>query len=80
MRKQLRDALVERAARPDLVFLTGDLDNPERDKAGLAKLQALGVPTQQTILKNAKHGCWMQEPWFELCVAAADAWFREYLK
>jgi acetyl esterase/lipase len=63
-----------------VLFLTGDLDNPERDAAGMAKLQSLGVPTKQVILKDAKHGCWMQRPWFEQCVDAVDAWFKEHLK
>lgn len=63
-----------------ILFLTGDLDNPARDQAAIGKLKSLGVPTQQTILKDAKHGCWMQKPWFEPCVAAVDEWFREHLK
>ena len=63
-----------------ILFLTGDLDNPDRDKAGIAKLQSLGVPTKQTLLKDAKHGCWMQKPWSEQCVAAVDGWFKEHLK
>jgi gluconolactonase len=63
-----------------VLFLTGDLDNPERDAAGLAKLKSLGVPTQQVILKDAKHGCWMQRPWFEQCVEAVDAWFKVSLQ
>lgn len=63
-----------------VLFLTGDLDNPDRDLAALEKLQSLGVATKQTVLKHAKHGCWMQKPWFDSCVAAVDAWFREHLK
>lgn len=63
-----------------ILFLTGDLDAPTRDEAAIDKLKSLGVPTQQTILKDAKHGCWMQKPWFEQCVNAVDAWFKEHLK
>lgn len=63
-----------------VLFLTGDLDNPARDEAGMKRLQSLGVPTKQVILKDAKHGCWMQRPWFEQCVDAVDAWFKESLK
>lgn len=63
-----------------ILFLTGDLDNPDRDKASIEKLQSLGVATKQTLLKGAKHGCWMQKPWFDQCVSAVDAWFKEYLK
>ncbi len=63
-----------------ILFLTGDLDNPERDAAGIEKLKSLGVATKQVVLKDAKHGCWMQRAWFEQCVDATDAWFREHLK
>ncbi len=44
------------------------------------KLKSLGVPTRQVVLKDAKHGCWMQRPWFEQCVDAVDQWFKEHLK
>jgi acetyl esterase/lipase len=63
-----------------VLFLTGDLDNPDRDAAGMEKLKSLGVPTRQVVLKDAKHGCWMQRPWFEQCVDAVDAWFKTHLK
>jgi len=63
-----------------ILFLTGDLDNPARDEAAIEKLKSLGVPTKQTILQDAKHGCWMQKPWFEQCVTAVDEWFKEHLK
>lgn len=63
-----------------VLFLTGDLDNPERDNAGMEKLKSLSVPTKQVVLKDARHGCWMQHPGFEQCVEAVDAWFKEYLK
>lgn len=63
-----------------VLFLTGDLDNPDRDTAGMEKLNSLSVPTKQVILKDAKHGCWMQHPWFEQCVEAVDAWFKKHLK
>lgn len=63
-----------------VLFLTGDLDNPDRDKAGMEKLNSLGVPVRQVIVKDGKHGCWMQRPWFQQCVDAVDAWFKEHLK
>jgi acetyl esterase/lipase len=62
-----------------ILFLCGDLDNPPRDAAALEKLKSLGVPTKQAVLKGAKHGCWLQRPWFEQCVEAVDAWFKEHL-
>ena len=63
-----------------VLFLTGDQDNPGRDAAALEKLKSLGVDTKQVVLKDAKHGCWLQRPWFEQCVDAVDAWFRAELK
>jgi len=63
-----------------ILFLTGDQDNPGRDTAAMEKLKSLGVATKQEVLKDAKHGCWLQRPWFEQCVDAVDAWFRERLK
>jgi acetyl esterase/lipase len=63
-----------------ILFITGDLDNPDRDASAMEKLKSLGVPTKQVILKDAKHGCWMQRPWFEQCVDAVDAWFKTSLK
>lgn len=63
-----------------VLFLTGDLDNPDRDAAGLEKLQSLGVPTKQVLIEGGKHGCWMRHPWFTPCVDAVDAWFKEHLK
>lgn len=63
-----------------VLFLTGDLDNPDRDSAGIAKLQSIGVPTKQVLIEGGKHGCWMRNPWFIPCVDAVDAWFQEHLK
>lgn len=63
-----------------VLFLTGDLDHPERDASGLEKLEGLGVPAKQVVLADGKHGCWMQRPWFGQCVDAVDAWFQEHLK
>lgn len=62
-----------------ILFLTGDQDNPERDHVAMAKLKTLGVPTDQVVLKDAKHGCWNQQPWFDQCVDAVDKWFKTYL-
>jgi acetyl esterase/lipase len=62
-----------------VLFITGELDNPERDTAGIEKLKSLGVPTKQIVYKDAKHGCWLQRPWFEQIVEATDAWFKEHM-
>jgi acetyl esterase/lipase len=62
-----------------VLFITGSLDNPDRDTAGLEKLKSLGVPTKQIIFPDAKHGCWLQRPTFEQCVDATGAWFKEHM-
>jgi acetyl esterase/lipase len=63
-----------------ILFLTGSLDNPPRDTPAMDKLKALGVPTQQVILADGKHGCWMRAPWQEQCLEAVDTFFKSYLK
>jgi gluconolactonase len=62
------------------LFLRGALDNPDADLAAMEKLKSLGVDSQRLILPDAKHGCWMQHPWFEQCVEAVDAFFKKELK
>jgi len=63
-----------------ILFLTGSLDNPSRDTPPMDKLKSLGVPTQQVVLTDGKHGCWMQVPWQEQCLEAVDTFFKSYLK
>ncbi len=63
-----------------ILFLTGSLDNPARDTPPMEALKALGVQTQQVILKDGKHGCWMQPPWQGQCVEAVDAFFKRHMR
>jgi acetyl esterase/lipase len=63
-----------------ILFLTGALDNPSRDTPPMDKLKSLGVPTQQIVLADAKHGCWLHAPWQEQCIEAVDTFFKTYLK
>ncbi len=62
------------------LFLRGALDNPEADVTSMEKLKSLGVDSQRLVLAEAKHGCWMQHPWFEQCIEAVDAFFKKELK
>lgn len=62
------------------LFLRGALDNPEADTPAFEKLKSLGVATDRVILPDAKHGCWLQRPWFEQCVETVDAFFKKHLK
>lgn len=63
-----------------VLFLTGDLDAPERDVPALDRLRQLKVPAEQVILAGGKHGCWMQMPWYEQCLGAVDAFFQKHLR
>ncbi|MEP6669148.1 MAG: alpha/beta hydrolase [Chthoniobacter sp.] len=63
-----------------ILFLTGSLDNPSRDTAAMDKLKSLGVPTQQVLIPDGKHGCWMKAPGQEQCLEAVDTFFKSYLK
>ena len=63
-----------------ILFLTGSLDNPARDTPPMERLKELGVPTQQVVLPDGKHGCWMRTPWQEQCLEAVDTFFKSYLK
>lgn len=66
MRRQLCDALVERAARPDLVFLTGDLGfgalEPLRDVLGPRFINA-GIAEQNMVSVAAAMASDGLEPW-----------------
>ena len=62
------------------LFLRGGLDNPEADIGAMEKLKSLGVDSQRLILPDAKHGCWMQQPWFAQCIDAVDVFFKKQLK
>ena len=51
-----------------VLFLCGELDNPERDTAGMEKLKSLGVPTKQIVLKDATT---LDEPGIQALIARA---------
>ena len=46
-----------------ILFLTGDLDNPDRDKAGIEKLQSLGVPTNIAVRKAIPTASFPRDDW-----------------
>jgi hypothetical protein len=48
---------------PPVLFITGSLDNPERDIPSLEKFKSVGVLARQVIHKDAKHGHWNQADW-----------------
>lgn len=68
------------AKTPPMLFMTGELDDPERDLRSIARLKELGVWAEQKVYKGAKHGCWMRHPWFDEMIADMDAFFQVHLK
>ena len=67
------------AETPPILFLTGELDNPERNQASRQKLQELGIKTGLKTYPDAKHGCWNQLPWFRLFVDDIESFFQQQL-
>ncbi|MDZ4851193.1 MAG: SMP-30/gluconolactonase/LRE family protein [Pirellulaceae bacterium] len=48
---------------PPVLFITGSLDNPDRDLPSLEKLKSVGVKSRQVVHNDAKHGHWNQSQW-----------------
>ncbi len=68
------------ADTPPLLFLTGSLDNPERDAPSLQKLKSVGVTARQVIHEGAKHGHWNRADWMPQVVDDIDAFLQDVLK
>lgn len=64
---------------PPVLFLTGELDFPERNRAARARLAEFGIETGIVVYKDGKHGCWNRGPWFDVMVDDMDAFFAKTL-
>jgi gluconolactonase len=64
---------------PPILFMTGEFDNPSRNRPSRDRLQSLGIRTNLNIYMDGKHGCWNQLPWFTEMVDDMDTFFRETL-
>ncbi|HEY5313993.1 MAG TPA: SMP-30/gluconolactonase/LRE family protein [Pirellulales bacterium] len=64
---------------PPVLFMTGELDKPERDTQAIKRLKELGVWSEQKVYKDGKHGCWMRNPWYDQMLADMDAFFQAHL-
>ena len=64
---------------PPILFMTGELDQPERNAPSRKKLKAAGVWTDVRVYKDGKHGCWNQNPWFEKMAKEMVLFFDEQL-
>ncbi len=67
-------------ATPPMLFLCGELDNPERNAATRERLKELGIPTGLVVFPDAKHGAWNQLPRFHDFVQEIDKFAKEHLK
>ncbi len=47
-----------------IFFMTGERDNPDRNKLSRERLRRLSIPTELMTYKDGKHGCWNRHPWF----------------
>ncbi len=63
-----------------ILFMTGEFDNPPRNQASREKLKAAGVFTDIKTYKDGKHGCWNQNPWFEIMAKDMVDYFESQLK
>ncbi len=63
-----------------ILFMTGEFDNPDRNQASREKLKAAGVFTDIKTYENGKHGCWNQNPWFEIMAKDMVDYFKNQLK
>ena len=64
---------------PPILFMTGELDNPDRNQPSRTKLNKLGVWTDLKIYQDGKHGCWNREPWFEMMSKDMVRFFKNKL-
>jgi pectinesterase len=65
---------------PPTLFIEGEKDTLKIGrKEAMEKLQALGIETGLTTLKNAPHPFWMSDPWCAETVEIAARFFGKYL-
>lgn len=70
---------IDKSTSP-ILFMTGEFDNPPRNEASRVKLKNAGVFTEIKTYKNGKHGCWNQNPWFEIMAMDMVEFFKIQMK
>lgn len=68
------------ASTPPILFMTGELDNPDRNVETRRRLRQLGIQSEIRVYKDGKHGCWNRLPWFAPMVDDIDSFFTTTLK
>ena len=63
-----------------MLFMTGELDLPERNALTRKKLRELGVAAELKVYHQGKHGCWNRHPWFHPMVDDIENFMRKHLK
>ena len=66
---------------PPLCFMDGEFDRPGlRYIATKEKLDALKIPHESHVIKNAPHPFWTSDPFFQPALGHVEAFFRKHLK
>ncbi|TWU00746.1 SMP-30/gluconolactonase/LRE family protein [Stieleria varia] len=67
------------SSMPPTLFVSGSLDNPERNQPSRDKMTSLGVFNRLIVHPGAKHGHWNQADWILRVVADVDGFLKQQL-
>lgn len=66
---------------PPCWFVTGENDDPSTHADGFRqRMEALGIPQNLTVIKDAPHPFLVKQIWFDQMIEVADAFFTKHLK
>ena len=64
---------------PPMLFLRGQYDAVAANIEGRARLAEHKVSTRGLVYYRGRHGCWLQQPWFDVMVDEIDGFLAEQL-
>lgn len=67
------------ANMPPTLFVSGSLDNPDRNEQSREKMKRVGVTTGLVVHPEAKHGHWNRPEWIATVVADLDVFLANHL-
>ena len=67
------------AETPPILFVSGSLDNPERNAVSREALEKAGVVTKLIVHEEAKHGHWNRPDWIGTVVKDIDTFLADHL-
>jgi gluconolactonase len=73
------DRHIDKDSAPTL-FMAGEHDQPQRNQPSRDLFKKAGVWSSVKSYKDGKHGCWNQNPWFNIMIEDMNAFFKEHLK